>query len=65
MADKSVYRIEKTVVYADGKVFNECFSIQFYKKQILYCMREELIELQQMISLALNDRKEVSDEQES
>mgnify|MGYP006958733829 FL=1 len=65
MADKSVYRIEKTVVYEDGKVFNECFSIQFYKKQILYCMREELIELHQLISLALNDRKEVSDEQES
>ncbi len=65
MANNAVYRIEKTVVYENGKVLNECYSILFYQDQILNCMREELIELHQLISLALNDRKEVSDEQES
>lgn len=65
MANNAVYRVEKTVVYENGKVLNECYSILFYQDQILNCMREELIELHQLISLALNDRKEVSDEQES
>ena len=38
MANNAVYRVEKTVVYENGKVLNECYSILFYQDQILNCM---------------------------
>lgn len=41
MANNAVYRVEKTVVYENGKVLNECYSILFYQDQILNCMRED------------------------
>lgn len=42
----------------------EQYDISMYSSSSLMCTREELIELQEQITLALNDQKEAENEKE-
>lgn len=60
--NKPIFKILKYSYYLGGKRDIEQYDISMNGGTSLMCTREELIDLQEQITVALNDRKEVSNE---
>lgn len=58
----SIFKILKYSYYAEGKRTLEQYEISMGGSDSFMCVREELIDLQKQIALALNDRKEEQNE---
>ena len=54
---KPIFRIEKSAYYSGGIKDLEEFYVCMHSQQICSCAREELIELRELLNLALNDQK--------
>lgn len=59
---KPTFKVLKYSYYSGGKKELEQYDISMYGNSSLMCTREELMELQEQITLALNDQKEVENE---
>lgn len=57
-----IFKVLKYSYYSGGKKNLEQYEISMYGNDVLMCTRKELIELQEQITLALNDQKEVEHE---
>ena len=57
-----IFKVLKYSYYSGGKKDLEQYEISMYGNDGMMCTREELIELQEQITLALNDQKEVEHE---
>lgn len=53
---KSIFKIQKNSYYSCGRKYSEEYSVSIHSKQICNCLREELIELRELLNLALNDQ---------
>ena len=53
-----LFKISKNVLYSEMENELEDYIIIMNSKEVMTCMRNELEELQSLITLALNDRKE-------
>lgn len=62
--NKPTFKVLKYSYYSCGKKNIEQYDISMYGSSSLMCTREELIELQEQITLALNDQKETENEKE-
>lgn len=62
--NKPIFKVLKYSYYCGGKKDLEQYDISMNGADSLMCTREELIELQEQITLALNDQKEVTNDQE-
>lgn len=60
--NKPTFKVLKYSYYSGGKKDIEQYDISMNGSSSLMCTREELIELQEQITLALNDQKEVENE---
>ena len=56
------FKVLKYSYYSGGRKELEQYDISMHGGYSLMCTREELIELQEQITLALNDQKEVENE---
>lgn len=54
----TIFEVDKEVHYSDMHKEYEIYTIIMNSKDIMSCCRDSLIELQQLITLALNDQKE-------
>ena len=53
---KSIFKIGKNSHYSCGEKYLEEYSVFMHSKQIFNCEREELLELRNLLNLALNDQ---------
>ena len=54
--NKPVFRIEKNAYYSGGIKDLEEYCVCMHSKPICNCEREELLELRDLLNLALNDQ---------